>query len=283
MYTIWLFWIICFTCYYEIIFKPCIWFSFQMSSSIHLHGQCRQDTLYQQAPVGLGWWRGRLVMVRWLLFLKDNRQESDSNQIRSDTIIRELRKYKNGLRYIEGKRQLIFQALLRYAFHHISNFGICRQIALEVESCLLKKEPKSVSSIHELYRKIASSALKDPLIENFILQRTEIDEKTIPTLYTEYKRDFDSDSWKRICVFENHFSKECDSAITGYEEQVKLRWSFFNHLQDARKRSQQLHILLKKNAEEKWKRKAVAELSEGIFVSGLHKHIPQYLEESLLD
>jgi hypothetical protein len=44
-------------------------------------------------------------------------------------------------------------------------------------------------------------------IENYLLQNLSFDSQ-IETLYTDYKNDYSEDQWKKICLFEHHFSKK---------------------------------------------------------------------------
>lgn len=57
------------------------------------------------------------------------------------------------------------------------------------------------------YSAIIKTVYRNSSIEKHILENLQIDESEIETLYADYKHEFDTLDWKKICIFEHHLAE----------------------------------------------------------------------------
>ena len=148
-----------------------------------------QDLPFLPDECGEGLW---IKAEDFMTFLRQDQPEDVKKKIRTDAIVREVRRHNNGMRVDEeDKKQISFHSILRYCFSHADDFILCRLITSEVECSLLKSSPSvAVSSILEVYRHIAKTQLKDPLYEDEFMKTTDFDKLAITTLEKIYRKEF---------------------------------------------------------------------------------------------
>ena len=136
----------------------------------------------------------------FMTLMRQRQSPVDGKQMRPFSVLREISGMKNGQRQVENKVQISLEAILRYIFHHADDFVFCRLVTNEVLLSLQKgSSPPPISSVHQIYQNIADLKLKDSIIEHTLLSQLSLKKEEIPTLYLQYKNDFECLAWKRIC------------------------------------------------------------------------------------
>ena len=189
---------------------------------------------------------------QFLRYLQDNRQ-SDEPKVFGSNILKELRKYKTGFLDEEGQRLVSLSAIIRYAGKHHDQLKICQQILKEIVEIIQLKSAVQTdsSSVYELYKKIAQR-LKWC---DDVLDLAELD--TSKTLYIDHKTKFSTSEWKRICLFENHFSKHIETPLQ-YEIELKEKWAYLNTLESVQRISESVLKKCQKTITENNNRKVAA-------------------------
>ena len=225
----------------------------------------------------------------FLKFLRQHHTSQDViKEIKKSNVVKEFNGHRNGVKMINDSLSVSLNSSLRYIFHHADQLGICREVTDQVLSVLLgtSRDCAAVSSIKELYCAIAKTSVKKPHIEAVLLQNVEFKED-IPTLYEDYKADFSPLDWKKICVFEHHFSRQHLISTTShqysYEDLVRLRWKFFHSWRQSADMGSEIFKVAKDVMYRRIKRRNAAELDEMIHIhAGGKLHIPTTLDVQLL-
>jgi hypothetical protein len=107
----------------------------------------------------------------------------------------------------------------------------------------------------------------------------QIDESEIETLYTDYKPEFDTLDWKKICIFEHHFSRSSFySDSDSYEKIVQQKASFLDILQETSCIQNALLTTSKSTILERIRRKESSKADHAVAIFGHKRHLPDILE-----
>ena len=222
-------------------------------------------------------------------FLKSNHSPSDTIKVKASNVIRDFSSYPEGIKDIDGEKHVLFFNCLKFIFKYSHNFQVCKQTALDVEEIVLHGERLSTSlqSHHELYQEISDTRLKPDFLFENSLQHLDIKNLEIPTLFREfdYEKKFTEVQWKKICLFEYHFSKYVytDKLERGkFETLIGKKYWFWNEINKAGELAANIVQWTKKEISERFQRKAATADRERISVFN-DCHLPEILETDVLN
>lgn len=219
----------------------------------------------------------------FLSFMQKNHLPNDK-PLKPFNIHRELKGHNQAIKTVGNQEAVNFSSVLRYIFHHAEDYKVCQRICHQIESAITDGVVEHAAfSLLELYKVIAKSHLKSTVIENVLLGSLNIDETQIPGLISGHKSNFSHLEWQKICLFEWHFQKECKTDNSTYEDEVKLRWDFYNSYQNMYQLSSALYTTSKHIILHQMRRKATAEVHQGIKLMAKQSHVPRIMDISLLE
>ena len=214
--------------------------------------------------------------------LRKARAPTDTKNIRTDVVQKEIKGHKNGFRTVGDRKQVNLSSVLRYTLNHQDDFVVCEQISQEVKArCVTVGHSSVVASIYEIYNMIAKSRAPSGAFHADIFTNI-MDGAIIPTIHHEHRSHFSDAEWHAICVFEWHFSRDINIQNCTYEEEVKKRWDFWMCIQEASKNATKASTEYKRHISQKMKRKASAELEAGMTIHGEKLHVPALIDIQLL-
>ncbi|CAC5364010.1 unnamed protein product [Mytilus coruscus] len=115
---------------------------------------------------------------------------------------------------------------------------------------------------------IADDLLYIDQFYNFIKERVTLDDKYI--------------QWKKICIFENYYSKYVASNEDHYETALKQKWETFEYLKNITSMSKNFEKITKTTIKERTLRQKVYEHSQNVLVWTRKKHFPAVIESQLM-
>ena len=224
-------------------------------------------------------------------FLLKNRDESDSIQIRKDTITREISKtFWNGIVEVDDAQHISRHTVLKYAFKHCDQLKICKRISHQVLARCISKEDKAeipCTSNLELYKAVSNASLRNDYIDKFMSKNVKIDESSIWSLWQEYRGEFSCEQWHRICIFEKNFIEaKCKLGKTyPLGELMDMKWDFLKVLKDTKEFAKQLQSIAKVIISERNKRKQASEKENSVYIIGTNGilHDPTVLESEVME
>ena len=137
---------------------------------------------------------------------------------------------QNAIRTVCGKDVISVSSVIQYCFQQQANLEACRNIARQIEQELLygKTENSSfyISSTLVLCQLIAKTKFSESTI---LFDQIQPDCQNVKTLLTDHKTYFNTDEWRKIVWFENHFSKSLETKFRDldYEEVLRLKFAKF--------------------------------------------------------
>ena len=206
--------------------------------------------------------------------MKTNQAQSDIKTIRSDTIWNEVKKHSEISDDSELIKRIPLSSIIRYMCHHTDDFMVCRDFTTSVKKLILNRTPSCVpDTVLEIYCDIAHNGYKDHDLENHLLDDISF-RQNIPTLHKQYEL-FSPKQWKRVQLFEWHFSLEYPKAESiSLEDNIKNKYEFLNMLRSMRKLSTSSEKQKKAVMDYNTQRRTCAELHNGIVIEAGSKHLP---------
>ena len=191
-----------------------------------------------------------------------------------------LRGLKN-IKFIEEREVVSLQDVLKYCFNHYDSHRGCERIVKIIENLILygrgENTSEYVRSSFELYSAIAKTTLSSigEGLTNF-----QIDESKIRTLVTEHRNSFSEEEWRKIILFEYHFSKENREDST-YEELIRMKWKKFQFIMSVNSVSEELGNVSRKHITERFIRQETAKKVYSIQINGSKTHLAEALDLQL--
>jgi hypothetical protein len=216
--------------------------------------------------------------------LQTNVQKEDKVKVRKDVIVKEVDKYQQGFTTIDNERYISVQAILRYCFHHCDQLISCKRIISQVLSVLtIQTGDSNLLSQKEIYSAIAERKFHKTLLEQYVNEIGIPQNSNIPTLVSEYKSDYSEVEWKRICLFEWHFSRTVNWSNYAYAELVNAKWKFLDSIKQAKDISEVIQAYSPTVISEYSERKDKADRENSLYVQGSNGivHNPEKLEQDL--
>ena len=140
-------------------------------------------------------------------------------------IKRSLQTFQGGQKTICGKESATVEAVLKFIFSYSNNSKICSSIVKNIQQELLSGETSNTPrSSLDLYKQIAKANIHQNACG---FEQVDIDEHKIVTLIVEHKLYFTASEWKKICWFENSFSREIHlrHSDLSYEEILDCKYA----------------------------------------------------------
>ena len=224
-----------------------------------------------------------IELGKFTKYLRDHEDHSDTSGIRKGNILRQVSKYKDGIRVNEGVEQLPVASVFRYMYQHMDDFKICQNFCSAViESALGKQPTKVVRHNLSLYNDIIGSNFSN--FQNLATADINISNSDLEFIGEAYQYNFSSIQWKKIQLFEWHFQNYCKpKSGSSFEHILQRKDDFFNLCKTLKDGSQQVQRMVEKTVEINRSRKVSTEALNGIQleVEG-HKHLPDHLERDLM-
>ena len=226
-----------------------------------------------------------LYLDEFLTFLRKHKTQSDRLQhVKKTNVTRELKRTGEKLYNVNNKEAISVSFLLKYIFNHCEQVGVLKNISVDIEKLLLfgSKEKKSQDYYHrtclELYNEIAFSQL--PIFES--IEKLSFDENAISSLINEHKQvgNFTEHQWKKICLFEFHFSKD-GGLVTNYDNVVQKKWNLFERVKSLNQHAQTWLQISKHHISSLAKRKEACEKLSNVELRAFQKHLPAVVDHQL--
>ena len=145
-------------------------------------------------------------------------------------IKRSLQTFQGGQKTICGKESATVGAVLKYCFSYSNSSKACATVVKNIERELLSGEKNYIEkSSLDLYKQIAKANIHQ---YTGVFEQIDIPEQEIVTLVVEHKSYFNSSEWKRICWFENSFSRDLklQQSELSYEDVLELKYCKYQSL-----------------------------------------------------
>ena len=222
---------------------------------------------------------------KFVKLLQNNSQMEDKVKVRKDVIVKEVDKYQQGFVTIDNEKYISVQAILRYSFHHCDQLTSCNRIISQILSILVVQTADfNFLSQKEVYSAIAETHFHKTLLEQFVNDRIAIPHNSyIPTLVSEYQSDFSDIEWKRICMFEWHFSRTVNWSNYAYAELVNAKWTYLDSIKKAKDFSKVIQTYAPAVISQTSERKDKAQIENSLYLQGSKGivHSPERLEQDL--
>lgn len=209
-------------------------------------------------------------------------KKKDKN-VESYSVKRSFKSYKGGIRTFHDKQIVNVASLLRFIFSYTDKYDTCALLAGYIEKEILSdknsKEAKTVNSSLDIYKLVANT--KFPNLD-LLFDKVKIDETNISTLVPEFKNSFTEEQWRKICWFENHFSKKFDNSNVNFEEIIRRKFREFQSLLSVLECKDNWTYASKQQIESKCSRIEAAEKLNQSEIQAALKHIPSVIESLLL-
>ena len=190
--------------------------------------------------------------------------------------------YKGGIKTFHDKQIVSVVSLLKFIFSYIDKYNACALLARDIEKEILNdknsKEANTVNSSLDIYNLVANT--KFPNLD-LLFDKVNIDEANISTLVPEYKDSFTGEQWRKICWFENHFSKTFNNANVDFEEVIRRKFREYQSLLSVLECKDNWSNASKQQTKSKGFRIEAAEKLNQSEIHAAQKHIPSVIESLL--
>lgn len=214
----------------------------------------------------------------FMTFLRKHSKPSDI-PLRRSNIISQSTKLANGLLQ-EPNIKLNFMAVLKFIISHSDTLSVCKTLAKEIQSKVLKKTKQTVQShetqtLFSLYQRIAVTEFTSISVVK------DIQHLDIPSLHTEYKQSFDETSWLNICKFENFFSQFHYNYEEDFDKILLAKFKIYENLLSLKQIGQEMNKQSQKVITNRKIRQNVRDEYYDITVTGKQVHKPILIDVPL--
>lgn len=219
-----------------------------------------------------------IYLEDFLNLLKKKDKDVDSYKVK-----RSFKSYKGGIKTLNDKQIISVISVLRFIFSYFDKYNTCASLARDIEKGILSdkssKEANSVNSSLDIYKLVAHT--KFPNLD-LLFDKVKIDETNISTLVPEHRDLFTEDQWRKICWFENHFSKTWDNNNVDFEEVIRRKFQQYQKLLSVQGCKEDWTNASKQQVKSKCFRIETAEKLNQSEIQAAEKHIPSVIESLLL-
>ena len=154
---------------------------------------------------------------------------------RSENLFRNFSKVPGGALTIDNKKYLNVRSVLCHTYKHVWELQSCALLAEDIERHIIgeSNDEKNDDSMLNLYCDIASHPLKTNLVYEHFLKDVTFSSDP-PTLYDIHKLEFTSDEWKKIVLFEHHFSQLHQDEFKSISEELASKRTFYHTCTETR-------------------------------------------------
>ena len=191
---------------------------------------------------------------------------------------------QNSIKLSGEKEVITVSSVIQYCFQQQTSSEACRNIARQIEQELLygKTENPSayVSSTLDLYKLICKTNFCESAI---LFEKIQTDDNSVNTLLADHRQCFNTDEWRKIVWFENHFSKSLETEFCdlGYEEILGLKYAKFQSILSFKECSLIWSKLSNQTIKDKLKRFELSDELNKTEIVAYKRHLPFIIDDEL--
>ena len=206
---------------------------------------------------------------------------------RKDMVQREVDKHSHGTSVIDSIKYISVSSAMRYICNHADQLIFCKRTMSQMLAVLLAN-PNSYNflSHKEVYSAIGKNGFYGSKLEQYLFAHVHLNEQEIPSLVSQYKEDFSPLEWRRICLFEYHFSKQFDhDRPHAHSDLVNAKWKYLNTLNSTKELAKEHQKCNNSTITERKERKTVKNTDTNMYIRGSdgYIHDPIQLEDELME